>query len=767
LQEGYRSTYPNAATPDNTTLFTAYSFNPTVVMPYIQNGQWIDWVDESLRTGVQQNYSVSLRAGNENVRGQFSLGYNKNQGVYLDDEAQRYTMRAGLTTQVAKWMTAGIQTGLIWTDANSRNSRVNRAFSTLPLGEVYDESGNIRPYPIEGISNVSPIVDNVPGAYDNNTKQIHLTANPYVELNLLKGLSFKSILGTTLSARRQGTFNSDHTYMVLTGSSAAIKNATYATRLNYSYTWENILNYNTMIGRDHSVTATLVSSWMNSQKEEASSYSEDFLYDEFLYYSLQGGVRPGVSSKYSGTKMLSYAGRLNYAYKGKYLLTVSARMDGASQLSEQWDTFPAVAIAWRISDENFMLGTNDWLSNLKLRAGYGVSGNSNIDAYSTKTEVTSAGLDAINLGGGQLLTSVLTETVGNKTLSWEKSYNLNIGLDVGLFKNRVEAAIEWYDTDTRDVLYKRDLPFSGGGFTAKTAYKMTANIARMHNQGIELTLLTRNINSKSFRWTSTLTFAQNTEKVKEINLGSGISADDLVSLGLFINNPKNTVFGIKKLGIWQLGEEADAAVFGLLPGDVKVQSNLTKVRDGVWVDNTKETPVEYTADKPYTVSTADRIIYGQLTPKWTGGFQNTFYYKNFDLNIFATARWGQMINASLLGYFGREAMPDTYNYWTPENPTNDFPRYYLQRTTQYTSPVQSLSVVDASYVKIKNINLGYEVPRKISKKIGLSQLHVYGTLYNPVIFTKSHLLKDIDPESGSSDAFPLYRQMVFGINVTF
>jgi len=208
-------------------------------------------------------------------------------------------------------------------------------------------------------------------------------------------------------------------------------------------------------------------------------------------------------------------------------------------------------------------------------------------------------------------------------------------------------------------------------------------------------------------------------------------------------------------------------VFGLLPGDVKVQSNLTKVRDGVWVDNTGDEPVEYTADKPYTVSTKDRVIIGQGSPKWTGGFQNTFYYRNFDLNVFLTARWGHYTNAAILGYFGRSAMPETYDYWTPENPTNDFPRYYLQRTTQYTDPQQSLSILDASYVKIKNITIGYELPRNINKLLGLSNLRVYGTLYNPFIFAKSHLLKDVDPETGGDDSFPLYRQMVFGVNVSF
>ena len=768
LREGYRSTYPTAATPDNDALFTAYNLRPELITPYIQQGQWIDWVDETLRTGVQQNYAVSLRGGSERMRGQFSLGYNKNQGVYLNDDAQRYTLRTGVAVDISKNLVAGIETGLIWQDGNSRSSRVNRAFSTLPLGDVRDENGTITQYPISGITDVNPIVDNVPGAYANNQKSINLTANPYIELKLFKGFSFKSILGTSISSGRTGTFNSDHTYMVLTGSSAAVKNGSYATRLSYNYTWENILNYHTVIANDHSISTTLLTSWKKNQREEASSYSEDFLYDEFLWFSLSSGVRPGVSSRYLGSSMMSYAGRVNYAYKGKYLFNASLRVDGASQLAQHWDRFPGASVAWRISDESFMEQTKTWLSNLKLRAGYGVSGNSGISPYSSKTEITSTGLDAVNLGGGQLLTSVLTETVGNENLGWEKSYNLNIGLDFGLFKNRVDAAIEWYDTDTRGVLYRRDLPFSGGGFTAKTAYKITDNIARMHNRGIEITLNTRNIDTKEFKWNSTLTFAANKEQVKEIDLGSGVKPEDLISLGLFMDHPRRTVFGIKKLGIWQSNEAADAAVFGLLPGDVKVQSNLTKVRDGVWVDNTKETPVEYTAENPYTVGSDDRIIYGQGDPEWTAGFQNSFYYKNFDLNIFATARWGHLTSASLLSYFGRIAMPDTYNYWTPENPTNDFPRYYLERgNTQYTQPVQSLGTVDGSYVKIKNITLGYSLPNKLSKKIGLSMLRLYGTLYNPFIFTKSHLLKDIDPEAGTSDSFPLYRQMVFGVNITF
>ncbi|MDR0811948.1 MAG: TonB-dependent receptor [Paludibacter sp.] len=767
LEDGFYATNERHST-NRDELLTAWNLNPAIIGSYIDNNKWINWVDETLRTGIQQNYTLSVRGGTEKIQSYFSLGFNDTQGIYKNDRSQMYTARTGVNIQMLKWMKAGIQTGLTWKDNESRGSRINKTFGTIPLGEVYDENGKIRPYPIDGMSAVSIIADDVEGAYENNSKSVRITANPYLELTPLKGLTFKSILGATLTNSRTGTFNSDHTYMILTGSAADVRNATYATNLGYSYTWENILNYNLVIANDHDITATVVSSWGHNQSESASSYNEGFLYDDFLYYSLSSGVNSSVSSSYSHTKKMSVVGRLNYSYKGKYLLSISNRYDGVSQLSRRWANFPAGAVAWRISEENFMENTREFIGNLKLRLGYGVSGNSGIAAYSTTTEVTSTGLDAINLGGGEVPVSVLTQTVGNEALTWEKSYNFNAGLDFAVLNNRIDGSVEFYDTDTKGVLYRRALPFTGGGFTAKTAYSMTGNIARMHNRGIEVTLNTRNIVSKDFNWTSNFTFARNWEMVKEIDLGSGTKPEDLISLGLFLGNPRNTVYGIKKIGIWQTDEEADAAAFGLKPGDVKTESNLTKVSDGVWVDNTGETPVEYTKDKPYTVGEKDRKIYGQGSPKWTGGMQNTFIWKNLDLNVFVTARWGQTISSSLLGFFGYGAstIPDTYNYWTPENPTNDFPRPYLQRTTNYTSPTTGLSVVDGSYVKIKNITLGYTLPSKWQRKLNLTNFRVYGTMYNPIIITKSHLLRGSDPESGAGDAFPLYRQLVFGVNIS-
>ncbi|MBN2215669.1 MAG: TonB-dependent receptor [Bacteroidales bacterium] len=774
LEEGYAATYGQASA-DRDALLSAWGLSPAVLNPYIDSSKWVDWIDESLQTGIQFNNTISIRGGTDKVQSSFSLGYNRTEGIYKNDYVDIITLRENLNVQAAKWAKFGIITGLIFRNSESRPSRINKAFGMVPLGDVYDENGDINQYPVEGMTDViSLLADNIEGTYKNNSKSINITANPYAEISLANGLTFKSILGTSLSANRQGIFNSDHTYMMLAGSQTAIRNATYNTGLGYSYTWENILDYSVNIANDHEILATFITSYGNSRSESSGEYSEGFLYDDFLFYNLDAGVNPSVNSYYSVKKYMSYAGRLNYNFRGKYFLTGSVRYDGVSQLSEKWDVFPAGAVAWRISDESFMKSTSNWLNNLKLRISYGVAGSDNIPPYFTLTEVTS-GTDIINLGGGQVLTSVPTVAVGNVLLTWEKTYTLNIGVDFGLFRNRVDGSVDFYNADTKGIIFDRDLPFSGGGFGPKAPYKLASNIGRMKNNGIEITVNSRNIQTQAFQWSTNFTFARNWEEITSIDLGADITVDDLISLGLFMGEPLHTFYDYKKTGIWQQGEEADAAVFGLEPGDVKIESSLTKQSDGIWYktitdDEGNDSIVEYTAVSPYTINASDdRQIIGQGTPKWTAGLQNTFTYKGFDLSIFLTARWGQMIEGQLLGYFdhGRINLPDNYDYWTETNPTNDYPRPYQRRTARYSSPVAGLSYVDASYLKIKNITMGYTIPKSLINRTGLSNFRIYGTVYNSLILTKSHLLKGIDPETGASDSFPLYKQLVFGVNVSF
>nr|WP_308991019.1 TonB-dependent receptor [Mariniflexile sp. KMM 9835]MDQ8210574.1 TonB-dependent receptor [Mariniflexile sp. KMM 9835] len=776
LREGYIAS--GLPTPDDRdAVLTGWGLNPSELNPYIDSSKYVDWADQTFRTGIQINNTLSIRGGNEKIQGSFSMGHNKTEGIYPGDDINVYTMRSDVNIQAAKWVKFGITTGLIYKDRNQNRSRVNKAFGLVPLGDVYNADGQINLYPTgngQDIGEPSVLANNIPGTYLNSDKSTIITANPYIDFTLAKGLTLKSILGVTLSNSRFGEYESNHTYYKLTGSSAEERTARYNTGLGYGYNWENILNYETAIGDNHNFGATFITSYAYNQSEKSESSGAGFTSDKSLWYNLKAAPAHFLNTFYEMGKRSSYAGRLNYNYKGKYFITGSVRADGVTELTKgnEWDVFPAGAIAWRISDEDFMSEAN-WLSDLKLRIGYGVSGSRNIDPYTSLSGVTDTAPDLLDLGGGQVQTFIPTEFVGNDNLGWEKSYNMNIGIDFGLLRNRIYGAIEYYDTDSKDLIWDRPLPSTVGGVGPKTTFSQNANLAAMNNKGIELTLNSTNIRTKDFQWSTTLTFAKNTEKVTQVDLGN-VEVEDLVALNLFIGHQRGVFYDYKKMGIWQLGEEADAAVFGLEPGDVKIESTLTRQSEGVWTRTVTDsegvtTEETYTASDRYAISDQDKQIIGHKAPDWTAGLQNTFVYKAFDLSIFATARYGQMIDGELLGYmkYGSRNIPDIYNYWTPTNPTNDFPRPYISRSTSDSEPVQGLSIVDGSYFKIKNITLGYTLPEHLTSKIGLTNLRVYGTVYNSLIIAKSHLLDGLDPESGASDSFPLYKQMVFGLNVSF
>lgn len=734
-------------------LLTANNLSPDELNQYIDGDNWIDWVDETLGTGIQQNYNINVRGGSEKTQGYFSLGYNSEKGIYKNDKVDNYTMRTGVTHQVTKWAKAGVQSTMLWQDRETRSSRINKTFGTIPLGKVYDADGNIISEPIEGNTSVSLLADDVPGVYTNNRKSIRATLNPFIELAPIKGLTINSTLGTTLSASRTGVFENENSYMKLIGSSAAVKTANYSTTLGYGYTWQNIATYKRTIAQDHNFSVTAIYNWSNSQSETSSMNNEGFNYDKFSFFNLGAGNNPSVSSGYSQGKSQSYACRLSYDYLGRYLLTLTNRWDGSSALAKKWDTFPSGSVAWRLSDEAFMDGTENWLTNLKLRAGYGIAGNAGVRAYSSVAGVESYA-SSLSLGDTQAPVYVLSKNINNRDLRWEKTYGYNLGIDIGLIKNKIDLTIDWYDHEAKDVLYNRPLPSTQGGYNAKTPYEMIANIARTNNRGIEISINTRNIDMNNFKWNTTFTFAKNKEKVKSIDLGSGTQDEDLVALNLFMGKPIDAIYGYKKLGIWQSDEADQAALYGRVPGQVKIET-VEKFDDLGAGDG-----------GVHTYSAADRQYLGSRTPDWSLGFQNNFYWKNFDLNIFTYMRWGQLIDADILGYNGALAMPETYDYWTETNPTNDYPRPSLMASSDDVA-LRSLSITDGSFLKIKNITLGYTLPAKLGRKFGIDKCRIYGTVTNPYIFSKSKLLTDVDPETGGSDSYPLYKQVVFGINLSF
>jgi TonB-linked SusC/RagA family outer membrane protein len=492
------------------------------------------------------------------------------------------------------------------------------------------------------------------------------------------------------------------------------------------------------------------------------------------------------------SKTFGLMGRINYSYLGKYLFSASLRRDGASVLysTNRWDNFPAASVGWRISDENFMNGTRDWLNSLKLRVGWGITGSAKIDPYSSVSVVES---NNMSLGGVTEPIYRNSQFITNPDLGWEKSNNTNIGLDATLFKNRIDVALDYYMTKTDGVIYSITSPIIYGTYRPGTQYQTNINVAETKNRGFEVSLNTRNIVTNDFEWTSSAAFARNSEEILKITNGIAnniVNGDYVLSLG----EPVNSFRNYKLDGVWQIGEETDAAVFGKRPGDLKVNvPGMTQLAQGVYVkeaaDGTKTyyytnlteaqkfNPALTAANARYTYSNNDFQILGHNNPTWSLGFQNGFKYKSFDLTVYAYFRWGQMINYVMPGWYQpngfatnaspSRTIPEHFNYWTPENPSNDFPVMNYLATSSSMTGFSGLTYVDGSFFKIKNITLGYTLPTGVGRRLSIQRLRLYGTITNPLIVAKNHLLKQYDPEMNGELEYPLTRQAVVGLNVTF
>jgi TonB-linked SusC/RagA family outer membrane protein len=589
-------------------------------------------------------------------------------------------------------------------------------------------------------------------------------------------LTFQSRIGATLGYSRSNAFVGigSYQYYANGGSGNETNTNVYAQitqSRTYNYKWENILTYNFKVASDHDFTVTGVTSWNHNQTDKTVQKETNISDNAFLWHNM--GVNSNYftgSSSYSMSKGFGLIGRINYSYKGKYLASVSARHDGSSRLSKdnRWDTFPAVSLGWRITDEKFMEKTSNWLNNLKLRLGWGVTGTASIDPYSTTSNLE---YSTLAFSGYTQDVYRFSENYTNKDLGWEKSYNTNIGVDASFLNGRIDVTADYYMTTTKGVIWSRQIPVINGAYNSSTAYTMKMNICETKNRGIEFAVNTRNIDKRNFKWNSSITFNYNKEKI--VSLTDGVSnnianGDYALSIGEAVNS----YYHYKIDGVWQKGEEADAAVFGKEPGDLKINvPGLYKESDGTFYKlNDNGEKVYYTAEKQYAYSDVDYQILGHNSPDWTLGFQNSFTYKDFDLTVFTYFRWGQMIKYSMLGSYdptGKKNFPTYFNYWTEDNPSNDFPAINANRSLDSYTGYYALQYVDGSFVKIKNITLGYTLPKSLLQKAAINKCRFYATITNPFVFAKSSLLKDYDPEMNGSLNYPLTKQMVFGVNLSF
>ncbi len=723
-REGYRTIGTWNSTADDPKVFT----NATDLAA-VQNGTSYYWPGMSLKNGAQQDYNASVSGGSEKTKAYFSMDYFKEDGLYNNDYSNRYTLRLNIDHQVAKGFKVGLQSQLAYYDQNLRNDGILTVENkVIPYFNPFNIDGSLAKFPGNG-NQANPLFDDDPAQFVNKYNITHLLSTAYAEWKPIADLTIRSNLGITLSSGRNGSFQGENTISraLSSGSLSSEANST-----DNSLIWENIVTYQKKLGV-HSIGATAITSYQSSTSDQSSAQGTGQLLSTQSFYALQSNpANLKISSNYVGQNLTSGALRLNYAFKDKYLLALTGRADGSSVLAagNKWAFFPSAAAAWRIIDESFMK-TQNTFSELKLRGSYGIAGNAGVKPYQTQSNVI---LIPFSWNDVTALAYGLDPNIGNPNLKWELTSTVDIGLDYGLLKDRITGSIDFYDSHTKDLLLLQQLPPTTG---AKTTL---ANVGKSRNTGVEIALNTVNVRSGGFTWSSTITYTRNNERITYLPNGVNDPGN-----GWFIGHPVSSFYDYQKIGIWQTSEATQATAYGYKPGDIKV--------------------ADVDGDGKITAA-GDRVILGAAVPKYSFGFSNDFKFKGFDLNIQVFGRIGQMFVSQYALKYEPNAIENgaVVDYWTPENPTNAYPRPNANISKASEPFASTLGYADGSFVKIRNATLGYNLPASALRSIHLSNLRIYISAKNFATFSK---VKDYDPEGAGSFERPLTKLFLAGLNLSF
>jgi TonB-dependent starch-binding outer membrane protein SusC len=695
----------------------------------------VNWFDLMLHTGVTQNYEMSVSGGTNKTTYLFSLGYMDENGILKNDELKRYNARINIDQKISNKIKAGVN--ILFTSKNwdKRNDNIyTQLIKMHTLAQPYLADRTILDKPSElASSHTNPLLNEVDGFYSNNVLSTRMFGSAYFNWEILKGLRFKSVLGADLSSSRNGVYE-DYmcTSKYQSGLGSYLENTN---EMKTGYTLENTLNYSFRLGENHQfeLLAGQEASKGITESHMIFGYGLMDHYGNNSFYNMQNIVPGGrkLFDEYSEKTMLSYFGRANYKLFGKYLFTATIRTDGASVLAtgNQWNYFPSVAAAWVISDEAFMKNING-LDQLKLRASWGKSGNSSVSPYMTRTRL---GVDPVYYTfGSTVYTSLVPAVLGNADVTWETTGTYDIGFDISFLNSKVTATVDAYYSKTSDLLLYKGLP-------ASSVYpQVLANVGETENKGIEASIGVRVIDNNDFSWNTDLTYSMNRDKLVALASGETQDVSDPDN-ALIVGKPVQAFYNYEADGCWSIAEASTAALYSKVPGMVKI------------VDSYNDTIIN---DK-------DKRVYSK-NPSFIIGWSNTVSYKNISLSAQLYARVGQWIQYKANTAYKpteQDGMP-ALDYWTPENQGAKFPR----PGTVSQNDLPALSFEKASYLKIRDITIAYNLPAKYIQKIGLSKLRVYGSLQNYFTFSN---LDNYDPERGGEISNPMTKQMVFGVNVDF
>ena len=782
--------------------------SPYIMKQLLEEGKTTDWIDLVTRTGQQQNHYVSVAGASETVNYHFGLGYNGEEGMYEGDSQNTVSFKGSVDARINKVISAGFNFNLAQVkNGYADGDAIAQAYRVNPYMIPYTETGEIQHFP--GNKNTlgtddhqfSDFINPLDRMRNSTEKRTTYRAlgNVYLQLNFLPELYFKSTFSPSYSSYRNGKYvgyinpETGLTYVDNDTRSATVKNST-----GFSWVWDNMINYNKTFNDIHSVGAMFL---FSSEKHTSEAYtwvaSDPLLGSD--WWNMGTGAFNATDSKssYGESSMLSYAFRVNYGFKERYLLTATMRWDGSSKLApgHRWHSFPSVAVAWRANQEAFLRDVN-WITNLKLRLSYGITGNNKgVGNYDTKVGI---GGPVYYPFGSTWYSGMYADGIIDNSLTWETSKEWNLGLDFGFLRDRISGTIEFYQKNSEKLLYNVELPLETGGVS------MYTNIGKVQNRGVELSLTTVNIENSNFTWSTTFTFNHNSNKVKEIN-GVGDQYIGSATSSLFIGYPANNVYqyvwdGVVSDRYMTVPDHQCAVDNGFTPGSqVREYDYYYKVY-GVGEGQPKMLDVNGDGK----IGDEDKKIFS-ADPKWQGNITSNMMYRlpkkggsiDFSFNVYFKDNF--WVNSSFLNgdYYdlhdrGRGKMQ--MDYYIPAgtlvdaegiNPDGTFINPVYQTTTHYgkypmlsggtndgLGPQQSFyqtarGLTKVSFAKVKNITLGYNFSPNLLKSIGCQSLRLYCTITNPFVFTK---YPGFDPEwasaAGKNDG-PSVTSYQFGASIKF
>lgn len=703
------------------------------------NGDPVYWPEEVMRMGSSHQHNLSVAGGSEKTKYFISGNFLDVTGIAKNDDYNRISTRVNIDADVNNWLTIGTSTVLTYDDRSGSSPSFSNAFWMNPLTKAYNEDGTLTIYPWEGDNAFSnPLA---PTLYTNTNTSFQALSNNYIKIDVpfVEGLDYRANIGVRKRFRDRGTYRGRDTKVGLEAQGSSD-----VQRWNYSnLTFENIINYNRVFDK-HSIGFTGVYSYESDDRSghrlTASAYPNDVL---GWYGAAQAQtIEPNYvtdqdgNSMYGEKDLISQMVRANYGFDSRYLLTFTFRRDGYSGFGAdtKWGSFPSVALGWNIANESFF--NNEVVNILKLRASWGKNGNQAVGAYQTIAKfeahdyVTAEGITA---------PGYIPEQLAATNLGWETTSSLNIGVDYGILKNRITGDFNVYNSNTSDLLLNRSISAIHG------SNEITQNVGEVNNKGIEFSINSNNISRTDFLWSTNFNFSYMQNKIVSLyglEDSNGVEIDDKDNKW-FLEEAINTNYDYEYVGVWQLDEAEEAALYGSQPGYVKIRD----------------------VNGDTVINQDDRMLQGQADPKFIWGMTNNFTYKEFTLSFFIQGVHGVTKENDLWNVdVWTETRRNTVkrDWWTIDNPTNDIymNKEGADRQNGHTAP----RFENASFVRLKDLTLAYDLPPNVLSKLKMSKVRMYVTGRNLLTWTS---WTGLDPELNSQRSTPMAKEFVVGLNVGF